>query len=583
MKKPIFLLIFLTFLTATFLLSSAALAQPIPIASIPKDDEIRKILVERLGALSDRVGIVVGVIDPDGRRVIAHGAFAHDDQRRVDGDTVFEIGSASKVFTSLLLASMVQDKQDKKVSLDDPVSKHLPSGVVMPERGRAITLEDLARHRSGLPRLPDNLEQNLDPQNPYAHYTVQQLYDFLSNYRLTRTVDSQFEYSNLGAGLLGHVLALAGGKDYETLIRSRICAPLGMKSTAITLSPNMKARLAPGHDNRYERASNWDIPTLAGAGAIRSTANDMLSFLAAQLGYAKSDLDPAIALTRAARKPADGEMEIGLGWMIRKTHDSEVIWHNGGTGGYRSFAGFDLKARTGVVVLTNVSTLAGVDDLGFHLLDRRSPLLPADSPLIQPPKGHKEIALDVETLDLYVGRYQLVPNIFVTVSRKGGQLFAEITGQPALEIYPESKGVFFYKAVDAQITFRTDQSGRGTGLTIHQLGASQSAKRVEGPDDNLQEWFGHRETRIDPALLDNYVGRYQMPNGPVFAVTREGDKLYTQLTGQQRFEVFPEGEHDFFAKGFDAQITFEGDPNKPASAVIIHQNGRDLRGERIKE
>lgn len=574
MKRSIFLFHIL------LLLSSAVLAQPNPATSMPTDAEIRKILVDRLGALDDRAGIVVGIIAPHGRRVIAHGSFAKGDQRRVDGDTVFEIGSATKVFTSLLLATMVEEK---KVSLNDPVAKYLPPGVVMPERGRAITLEDLARHRSGLPRLPDNLEQNLNPNNPYAHYTVQQLYDFLSSYRLSRTVDSQFEYSNLGAGLLGHVLALAGGKDYEALIRSRICEPLGMKNTAITLSPDLKARLAAGHDNRYESASNWDLPTLAGAGALRSTANDMLSFLAAQLGYAKSGLDRAILLTRADRKPADGEMEIGLGWLMRKTPDSEIIWHNGGTGGYRSFAGFDLKARAGVVVLTNVSTLAGVDDLGFHLLNRKAPLLPADSPLIQPPKGHKEIALDVETLDLYVGKYQLVPNIFVTISRKENQLFAEITGQPALEIYPETRTGFFYKAVDAQIAFRTDQSGRATALTIHQLGAAQSAKRLEGPDSNLQEWFGHRVTKIDSALLDYYVGRYQMPNGPIFTVTREGDRLYTQLTGQQRFEVFPEGDRDFFVKGVDAQMTFEGDPNRPAIVVIIHQNGRDLRGERIKE
>jgi serine-type D-Ala-D-Ala carboxypeptidase/endopeptidase len=574
MKKAI-----LFFAIALFV-SSTALGQSAAESGLPSDEQIRKILVERLGEYRDRVGIVVGVIEPSGRRVIAYGSFSKDDKRPVDGDTVFEIGSITKVFTSLLLADMVQRGE---VSLTDPVAKYLPSGVKMPERnGRSITLETLARHRSGLPPLPTNFTPG-DPKNPYADYSVKQLYEFLSGYTLSRDIDAEFQYSNLGGGLLGHVLSLAAGKDYEALVQTRITQPLGMRSTAITLSPEMKSRLATGHDTAFEPTPNWDLPTLAGAGALRSTANDMLSFLAAQLGYKNSGLDSAIAAIRSKRTPADAGMEIGLGWLMRPKKESEIIWHNGGTGGYRSFAGFDPKAKRGVVVLSNYFTQPGVDDLGFHLLDPESQLLPANSPLLQPAKQRKEITLNSNALELYVGKYQFVPNAFMTITRKDNQLSAQLTGQGPAEIYPESKTDFFYKVVDAQVLFIVNSQGRATALMLRQNGREQTAKKVEGESENIQEWFGRREKAVDHAIYKNYVGRYQLAPGAIFAVTLDGDHLMTQLTGQQPVEVFPESELEFFLKVTDAQITFESDGKGPATALMLHQNGRNTRALRITD
>jgi D-alanyl-D-alanine-carboxypeptidase/D-alanyl-D-alanine-endopeptidase len=563
----------------TVLVISASVAQPRAQSPVPPEEEIAKILVERLGDRKDRVGIVVGIVGPTGRKIVAYGHPDKGDTGQVNGDTVFEIGSTTKVFTSLLLADMVQRGE---VSLSDPVTKYLPADVKMPERGgKAITLEDLARHRSGLPRLPANLNASSKPLNPYSEYTVQLLYEFLSSYTLPRDVGASFEYSNLGVGLLGHVLSLAAGKDYETLVRSRICDPLGMNSTAITLSPEMKARLAPGHDNRYEATPNWDLPTLAGAGALRSTANDMITFLAAQLGYTNSSLDAAIAVTRAKRTPAGTGMEIGLGWLIRPSESSEIFWHNGGTGGYRSFAGFDLKSRTGVVVLTNVNTAAGVDDMGFHLLDPASALLPSDSPLILPSASHTTIALDPDILDAYVGKYQFAPNVVLTVTRRNNQLFAQLTGQGPLEIFPETKTDFFARAVDAQILFKTDAKGRANALVLRQLGRDQQAPKIDGDADPVEEWYGHREKKIDTAIYKNYAGVYQLAPQMIFTIAVEGNRIFAQLTNQPKFEIFPEGEKDFFYRVVDAQITFECDGNGPATALILHQGGQNLRAARI--
>jgi serine-type D-Ala-D-Ala carboxypeptidase/endopeptidase len=446
---------------AIAMLFSFAMSQSAPETSMPSDSEIRQMLVDRIDVQHQSVGIVVGVVGPKGRRVIAYGQLEKGDPRPLDGDTIFEIGSATKVFTSLLLADMVQRGE---VALDDPVARYLPPGVTMPERnGRSITLVDLATHTSGLPRVPTNMSPK-DPANPYADYSVEQLYQFLSTYKLTRDIASQYEYSNLGGGLLGHVLARHAGMDYEALVRARICEPLGMNNTRITLTPQMRARLAAGHNAALATVENWDLPTLAGAGALRSTANDLLTFLAANLGYRKSPLAPAMAAMLKVRRPTGQTgLEVSLGWHIFTTNGMEIIWHNGGTGGYRSFIGFDPKAGIGVVALSNASTLAGVDDIGRHLLD-------PSIPLMQPPKEHKQVTVDPKLFDGYVGAYQLAPNFVITITREGDHLFAQATGQPKFEMFPESDRDYFFKIVDAQITFVTDSQGRATELILHQRG-----------------------------------------------------------------------------------------------------------------
>jgi CubicO group peptidase (beta-lactamase class C family) len=456
---------------AATLFTSGAAGQSMSNSPVPSDTEIRNILVQRIDTYHQGVGIVVGVIEPKGRRIVAYGTLNQGDGRTLDGDTIFEIGSVTKVFTSLLLADMVKRGE---LALSDPVAKYLPPEVKVPERaGRSITLLDLSTHTSGLPRLPSNLQRR-DLADPYADYTAERLYQFLSTYQLTRDIGSDFEYSNLGGGLLGFALARRAGMDYEALVRSRVAAPLGMNSTGITLTPEMKARLAVGHNDELKAVSNWNFQALAGCGALRSSVNDMLTFLAANLGYVKSPLAPAMASMLAVRRPTGSPRlgEIGLGWLIVKPSNHELVWHNGGTGGYRSFVGFAPNARVGVVVLSNTFTPTGVDDIGMHLLDSHAPLM-------APPKEHKEIAVDPKLYDAYVGQYQLAPNFILTVTREGDELFVQATGQPKFQIFPSSAREFFLKVVDAQITFETDSTGRAVSLTLHQNGANVPGKRVQ--------------------------------------------------------------------------------------------------------
>lgn len=459
------------------LLFSRVIAQPHAPSPLLSDADIARIITDRIDVQHQGVGIVVGVIDANGRRVIAHGSFGTvAGAAPVAGDTVFEIGSATKVFTSLLLADAVERGE---VALTDPASKYLPADVVMPERGgRPITLQDLATHTSGLPPLPANLTPK-DPGNPYATYSVPQLYAFLSSYQLPRDAGSKYEYSNLGAGLLGHLLTRRAGVDYETLVRTKITGPLGMTSTVVTLTEPLKGRVAPGHNAQRERVANWDIPTLAGAGALRSTANDLLVFLAANLGYTKSTLSSAMGAMLAVRRPTGAPgLDIGLAWhILASPGGGEIVWHNGGTGGYRSFIAFDPKQRTGVVVLSNMFTDNGVDDIGRHALD-------PSFPLNAPPVVRTEVVVTPDVLDRYVGQYELTPTFIMTIRREGAHLFLQATGQPTLELFASDQREFFLKAVDAHITFDVGADGRATRLILHQNGANQPAKRLDRPATN---------------------------------------------------------------------------------------------------
>ncbi len=281
---------------------------------LPSEADVVHILAKRIDAQQQGIAIVVGLIGPQGRHVVAHGQLAQGDPRPLNGDTVFEIGSVTKVLSALLLADMVRRGE---AALDDPVAKHLPSNVTIPSRGRPITLQDLATHTSGLPCTPDNFKPG-DPTNPYADYSVEQLYAFLSNHQLASDVGTAFEYSNLGFGLLGRALARRTGLDYETLARTRILAPLGMMSTAITLSPDLESRLAPGHDAQLTPVSRWDLsPAFVGAGGLRSTANDQLTFLSAALGFHETALAQPMDAMLTIRRPADAPgSESALGWAV---------------------------------------------------------------------------------------------------------------------------------------------------------------------------------------------------------------------------------------------------------------------------
>ena len=313
-------------------------------------------------------GVTIGVQRNGVRRVFAWGT--------ARPDSIFEIGSITKTFTGLLLAQLVEQG---KVRLDEPVRALLPPGTVARPTGPEITVLDLITQHSGLPRMPDNFDP-ADPGNPYADYTRVRLYEFLARHGVARPQDASFLYSNLGVGLLGQALAEHAGTPYAELLRRQVTGPLHLDDTVLTLSSGQQARFIQGHRPDYEAAGPWVIDALAGAGALRSTAADMLSYLAANLNpqsAATHDSGPAGTLAAALRQSQELRADAGPGlkiafaWLYNpETHN---YWHNGGTGGYSSFAFFNSKGGYAAVVLVNrtVSPRANVADLiGEHIVQR---------------------------------------------------------------------------------------------------------------------------------------------------------------------------------------------------------------------
>lgn len=508
---------------------------------------------------NDCVGVVLCVVDEAGSCCASEGRVSVDGDAKVDEKSVFEIGSITKAFTGILLADMVLRGE---VAYDDPVKKYLPEGTKVPTRdGKEITLRDLATHRSALPRMPTNLEP-ADEENPYADYDAKRMLTFLSEYELTRDIGEKYEYSNLGVGLLGFVLARKAGKTYEQLVTERILKPLDMKDTTITLNDGLKARLAKGHaDGKVVK--NWDIDAMAGAGALRSTSLDMVTFVEANLKPNDSAISKAMQESyKEFKDTGQPGLSVALGWHKWDRFGMPIIWHNGGTGGYRSFVGFAPSKKMGVVVLTNSDT--DLDAVGLHVLEAKYEL----------PKIRKSVAVKGESLEALLGHYELRPGLVITVSRDGDQLFAQLTGQEKYPVYAESDSKFYFKVVDAQLSFPRGADGTVDHLILHQNG-DRKAKRLT--DYKPTE---RKEVKVDAKVLAQYVGKYVLAPGIEFDVRLEKDQLQVLLTGQQRFPVFAESETRFFYKVVDAQLTFVKDDSGKFSSLILHQNGMDQTARR---
>lgn len=408
------------------------------------------------------VGIVVGLVNANGTTFFSAGSVTKGGDA-VTESTIFEIGSITKVFTSLLLADAVETGSLK---LDDAIDGLVPDGVSVPSLdGGKITLLDLATHHSGLPRLPSNITP-ANESNPYVDYTDKMLHAFLSSHKLSRKPGSAYEYSNLGAGLLGHLLARRAGKPLAQLLRDRICKPLGLSDTTLKRSAAPTSRLAQGHHGN-DPTDPWDFDCLAGCGALRSTAKDMLTFLAAHVQIQSSPLSAAMIRMQSPRRDTnDGNLQIALGWHVSTKNEANIFWHNGETGGFHSFIGFHADRKIGVVVLTNSNS--DIDDIGLNLLDRSFPL---KMPILR-------IKLTPEQLRPYVGKYAITGNKIFSVTAANDHLRMRFGSDSVFDIFPESKTEFRYEIMDATVTFSIDDTGRVTRLVLGRGDTEVVAKRL---------------------------------------------------------------------------------------------------------
>lgn len=402
-------------------------------------------------------GLAIGIVDGESFETYGFGRRSAEDALVPNEDTVFEIGSISKVFTSLLLADAVTRGE---LELEQPVNELVPNATQLPSfEGQQITLRHLATHGSGLPSLPPNLVVT-SLENPYLGYTAAKLYESLPLATLATKPGTAYAYSNWGAGLLGQILADHARSTYGDLVEKRIVQPLAMTRTSVRLPTE---NVAQGHDANGAPTPHWDLDGLAGAGAIRSSVGDLVRFVRANLDR-PGDVGAALALAQRVH----GEyptMKLGLGWhLVGGLH-----FHNGETGGFHSFMAIDLVKKQGVVVLSDTAVM-GLDALGFALVRtlRGEPATLGLPPLV---------AVSEQRLDTYVATYRH-PDIELTVTRDGDRLYVQVPGQPRFRVFPSSDRTFHLRVVDASVEFRDGASGTVNELVLHQGGVDLALERV---------------------------------------------------------------------------------------------------------
>ncbi len=433
---------------------------------LPNETEIRNLLADRietLGAEQGGVGIVIGIISPEGRKIISVGRRSSDDSRIPDGDTVFEIGSVTKAFTALLLAEMAGKNE---LALNDPVAKYLPAGFKVPERnGKTITLLDLATHTSGLPFMPNESVTSSDSGT--GKYSDADLRHFVANCELRSDIGKTWKYSNIGYWLLSEALADRTGVDYETLLRQKVIAPLGLTSTAFAFSPKTKANFAIGHNAVLQPSpaiSTLPIYSIMpAAGGLYSTANDLLKLLAVAMDYDRSSLGSAMRLTWNTRRPTPREgFEQALGWTIIHTKNDELIVHDGGTFGYASSIAWDPARRVGGVVLSN--QVANVGDFARHLL---RPNFPLEKPTAT---KRTEVALDQPLLNAYIGNYDAADEGIFEIVHDADFLAIRSPaewGLPKFRLHPENRQDFFVAELPMRVAFQFDSDGSVKKMLIY--------------------------------------------------------------------------------------------------------------------
>lgn len=330
--------------------------QKIPIPTLSEINTLEDIVQPFIA--NDRTkGLSIGTFQ-DGKIEFYNFGICSDEKQVTPSEkSIYEIGSITKTFTTTVLAQMVVEG---KINYEDPITKYLPKEIVNWSAAVSITLEDLATHSSSLPRMPSNFIKRaiFDMSNPYKNYTVSDMYDFLKDFEPSPKSARKVDYSNLGMGLLGHILANVDDLSYEEMVRKRIFQPLKMDDSLIEIAAG---QLIQGHDGSGNPTSQWDLPTFAGAGAIRSNTTDMMKYLVANINGAAP-----YSLTHAPKKDYSSSKKIGLAWISQANNGLDITWHNGGTGGFRTYTGFSKDKKVGVIVMAN--SIQSVDAIGIRLL-----------------------------------------------------------------------------------------------------------------------------------------------------------------------------------------------------------------------
>ena len=541
-----------------------------PSAAMPPREAI---VDRRLARLFKPEGAGAAVlVARDGRILFEHayGRANLAQQVAATTDTQFRIGSVTKQFTA---AAVLKLAETGKLSPQDKLTKFFPDF----PRGDEVTIHHLLTHTSGIhsytnkPGFLQGVATLVEPAALIASFKNDP-YDFDPGQR--------WLYNNSGYFLLGEIVAQVSGMSYGDYLQQTFFGPLGMTATGVHAKAATIPHEAMGYSYQnggFEKALDWDMSWAGGAGALYSTVGDLHRWNEAVFkGNLLTEASRAAAFTpvRTAADPEPGPKKsgYGYGWMMAEWRGQRVIEHGGGLNGFVSQLLRLPEHNLTVVLLVNCAPPPPGVDPGALSRDLAEIYLGTELPLREMPVRAANVSTEV--LNAIAGRYDYGGPI-LTVTRDGDRLFAQLSGQPRFEIFPKSETTFFWKVVEAEVNFERDDQGRVTRAIHKQSGQTINAPRL--PEAAVAQ--------VDPAVFDAYVGRYDYSGGAgqaIMEITRDGDRLFAQLTGQPKFEIFPSAETEFFWKIVNAQITFVRDNDGKVVKAIHHQAGRTIDAPRVE-
>lgn len=485
----------------------------------------------------------------------------------VTPETKFRIGSISKQF---MAAAILKLQQEGKLSVKDKLSKFLPDY----PRGDEVTLHHLLTHTSGIHSYtgkPDFMK------TVTVEITTEELVDSFKDDKFDFDPGEKQSYCNSGYFLLGHIVEKVSGKSLGDYLKETFFDPLNMKETGIHRWSLVLDHEATGYSyvaGKVQKAQNWDMSRAGGAGALYSTVGDLYRWNKALFNkevVKESSLKAAFTPAKlnngeTARGMGGG---YGYGWSIGEIRGLKLIAHGGGLNGFSSHLMRLPEKKLTVTVLANcLPSIPELSPSGFahHIAE-----IYLFEEMAQQASFIEDKTVDPTVYDDYVGRYDYGNSMVLTVTRKGDRLLAQLSGQGQAEIFPRSENEFFWKEVDAQITFVRNEKAEVTGAVHRQGGRTIEAPKLK--DEAV--------AKVDPSVYDAYVGEYEIENVGKVTVTKEDDRLYAQLTGQPKVELFPRSETEFFLKVVQADIIFTKDKDGRVTGLTLKQSGVSMTGKKV--
>jgi len=532
---------------------------------ISADEAFESVAKRNLADLvkGDSSGVAV-LVARDGKIVFQGGAGLADISQKtpITPETKFRIGSVSKQFTA---AAILRLAEQGKLSLNDKLANHFPDFSHRPD----VTVRQLLTHTSGLhsytekPEFMSRVTKSIEPAK---------LIEWFKDDPTDFAPGAGFHYNNSAYFLLGELVAKVSGKPYGDYLRETFFQPLEMKSTGVFVNSSPPTGMAIGYslaDKKLTPAIDWDMSWAGGAGALYSTVGDLFRWNEALFGGRVINAESFKAATTPVELPknVDG-MKYGYGLLLYEVKRLPAIGHGGGLNGWSSDLIRLPAQHTTIVVLANA--LPGPPELNPGAISRTlaEKLLADEIKNLPPPAEDRSI--DPKAFTAYVGRFDYKTAI-MTVTVENDALFAQLTGQPKNRIFPKAKDEFFWKGVDAEVTFLRDEKGQVNAARHSQSGQTLTAAKLN--DDAV---------KLTTEMLEPILGQYQYGPGAVMTVTRDGTQLFAQLTGQPKMPIFPTSETEFEWRIVPAKVQFvKGDDGKISKAVH-RQNGNTLDAPKIK-